>query len=143
MEGHAGSLGYYLELLPRADAAWTALLVPFVARVAALHEPLGLPVLWFRLRLVFSRFRHEAAHYVLYGFTPLVLLVGQELVNVRRGVRIALCVTMLRSWPRAASPWIAHESHSARTTRLYRTLLGSAPGALAWFALPAGALVVA
>jgi 4-amino-4-deoxy-L-arabinose transferase-like glycosyltransferase len=146
LEGHAGSIGYYVELLPVLMLPWTALLVPFVMRARGRwNEPLGrFLLLWFGFVLVFfSLSGTKLPHYMLYGFTPLVLLVAQELVTAGRGVRIALGLTMLAVIAAgAASPWLAQAVAERTNDGLYRTLLSTAPGApWTWMAVPVGLVV--
>jgi 4-amino-4-deoxy-L-arabinose transferase-like glycosyltransferase len=146
LEGHAGSLGYYIELLPVDMLPWTALLVPFAMKARTRwNEPLGRFLqLWFAFVLVFfSLSGTKLPHYILYGFTPLVLLLAQELVTAGRGVRFALCLTMLAVIAAgAASPWIAQTAAEHTNDPLYRTLLSTAPSApWVWVAVPVGLLV--
>jgi 4-amino-4-deoxy-L-arabinose transferase-like glycosyltransferase len=146
LEGHAGSIFYYVELLPALMLPWTALLVPFVMRARGRwNEPLGrFLLLWFGFVLVFfSLSGTKLPHYMLYGFTPLVLLVAQDLVRAGGGVRLALCLTMLAViGAGAASPWIAQAAAGHTNDALYRTLLSTAPGApWVWMAVPIGLVV--
>jgi 4-amino-4-deoxy-L-arabinose transferase-like glycosyltransferase len=141
LEGHAGSLGYYAEMLPLLMLPWTPMLVPVVLHVRARWaEPLGrFLLLWLGFVLVFfSLSGTKLPHYVLYGFTPLALLVAQELVTVRMTMRVVLCgfiVALIAAG--AASPWIASAAAAHTSDTLYRTLLSTAPGApWAWVAAP-------
>jgi 4-amino-4-deoxy-L-arabinose transferase-like glycosyltransferase len=148
LEGHAGSLFYYLEILPLAMMPWTPLLVPMALRLRARwKEPLGrFLLLWLGFVLVFfSLSGTKLPHYVLYGFTPLMLLAAQELVTVRLPLRLALCATLLAVIALgAASPWIAHEAATLTHEPLYRALLSSAPPApWIWMSVPLGLLVFA
>jgi 4-amino-4-deoxy-L-arabinose transferase-like glycosyltransferase len=148
LEGHAGSIGYYVEILPAAMLPWTALLVPFAMHWRARwNEPLGRFLqLWFAFVLVFfSLSGTKLPHYILYGFTPLVLLVAQELVTAGRWLRFALCLTMLAVIAAgAASPWIAQAVAERTNDGLYRTLLSTVPTApWVWIAAPVGVLVFA
>jgi len=148
MEGHAGSLFYYLEILPVAMMPWTPLLVPIALHLRARwREPLGrFLLLWLGFVLVFfSMSGTKLPHYVLYGFTPLVLLAAQELVVAKWPVRLGLCATILAVVALgAASPWIASYAAASTHDPLYRTLLSSAPMApWVWLSVPIGLLVFA
>ncbi len=148
LEGHAGSLFYYFELLPLAMMPWAPLLWPIALHVRTRwKEPLGrFLLLWLGFVLVFfSLSGTKLPHYVLYGFTPLMLLAAQELVAVRRGVRVALFLTILAGvLLGAASPWIAHSVSATTQDGLYRTLLSTAPAApWIWLSVPIGLLVFA
>jgi 4-amino-4-deoxy-L-arabinose transferase-like glycosyltransferase len=133
MEGHAGSLLYYLEILPAAMLPWTALLVPIAMHLRARwREPLGrFLLLWLGFVVVFfSLSGTKLPHYILYGFTPLMLLAAQELVVVKLPVRLALCVTIIALvLVGAASPWIASSLAASTHDPLYKTLLSTAPPA--------------
>ncbi len=148
LEGHAGSLFYYLEVLPVAMMPWTPLLVPIALHLRTRwREPLGrFMLLWLGFVLVFfSLSGTKLPHYVLYGFTPLVLLAAQELVAVKLPVRFALCLAMLAVVGLgAALPWIAHVQAPGTHDALYRTLLATAPPApWVWMCVPIGLLVFA
>ncbi len=148
LEGHAGSLFYYVVVLPAAMLPWTPLLAPMAMNLRTRwKEPLGrFMLLWVGFVVVFfSLSGTKLPHYVLYGFTPLMLLAAQELAVVKRGVRAALFVTILACViGGAASPWIAHYAAGRTHDVLYQTLLASAPGApWAWLAVPIGMLVFA
>ncbi|RDI26052.1 4-amino-4-deoxy-L-arabinose transferase-like glycosyltransferase [Pseudacidovorax intermedius] len=148
LEGHGGSLLYYVVLLPLLMLPWTPLLVPLLARLRATwREPLGrYLLLWAGFVLVFFSFSGtKLPHYVLYGFTPVALLAGREAARwlesaggARWGLRMQ--AGLLAIWPAAAvavTAWIA--LHTAGIANpLYRALIGQ-PAALA--PLGAAALV--
>lgn len=84
LEGHGGSVGYYLLVLPLLMLPWTPLLGLVVARARRLwREALGRYLLgWAGFVLVFfSLSGTKLPHYALYGLTPLALLVGQALTG--------------------------------------------------------------
>ncbi len=148
LEGHAGGLFYYFEVLPAAMLPWTPLLVMIAWHLRARwREPLGrFMLLWLGFVLVFfSLSGTKLPHYVLYGFTPLVLLAAQELVVVKLPVRLALCLSMLAVVGLgAALPWIAHALAPGTHDALYQTLLSTAPAApWVWMCVPIGVLVFA
>jgi 4-amino-4-deoxy-L-arabinose transferase-like glycosyltransferase len=148
LEGHGGSLFYYVLLLPLLMWPWTPMLWPLLKRARTRwNEPLGRFLLgWLAFVLVFfSISGTKLPHYVLYGFTPLVLLISVELAEVTRRVRLALAGTMLAVVAFGAfSPFIARTLAQHTTDGLYRALLSSAPVA-PWIAaaLPVAALVFA
>ena len=148
LEGHAGSLFYYVEMLPALMMPWTPLLVPIAWHLRTRwREPLGrFMLLWLGFVVVFfSISGTKLPHYVLYGFTPLMLLAAQELAVVKRGVRVALFLTILALVVAgAASPWIARSAGASAHDALYQTLLSTAPAApWVWVAVPIGLLVFA
>jgi 4-amino-4-deoxy-L-arabinose transferase-like glycosyltransferase len=148
LEGHAGSLFYYVVVLPVAMMPWAPLLVPLAAHAKARwHEPVGrFMLLWLAFVVVFfSLSGTKLPHYVLYGFTPLVLLAAQELVAAKLSVRLALCTTILLMVAiGAASPWLAHSLSLSTHDALYQTLLSTAPAApWVWMSVPVGLLVFA
>jgi 4-amino-4-deoxy-L-arabinose transferase-like glycosyltransferase len=148
LEGHAGSLFYYFELLPVLMMPWAPLLVPLAMHLRTRwREPLGRFLLvWLGFVLVFfSLSGTKLPHYVLYGFTPLMLLVAQELVVMKKGVRFALFLTILTCVVvGAASPWIARYAAASTHDGLYQVLLSTAPAApWVWLAAPIGLLVFA
>ena len=148
LEGHAGSLFYYLWVLPAAMMPWTPLLVPIALKLRSRwKEPVNrFMLLWLAFVVVFfSLSGTKLPHYVLYGFTPLVLLAAQELVGARLPVRIALCATIIAVIALgAASPWIAHQLSLSTHEPLYQALLSSAPPApWIWMSVPLGLLVFA
>ncbi|MBW8777709.1 MAG: glycosyltransferase family 39 protein, partial [Burkholderiales bacterium] len=148
LEGHAGSLFYYLEVLPAAMMPWTPLLVPIALRLRARwREPVNrFMLLWLGFVVVFfSLSGTKLPHYVLYGFTPLMLLAAQELVGAKLPTRLALCATIIGVVALgAALPWIAHSLAAGTADPLYRTLLSTAPPApWIWICVPVGLLVFA
>ena len=148
LEGHAGSLFYYLWMLPVEMMPWTPLLVPLALHVKARwNEPIGRFLLgWLGFVVVFfSLSGTKLPHYVLYGFTPLMLLAAQELVGAGLKLRLALCVTIVAVVALgAASPWLAHSLAETTHDPLYKALLSTAPPApWVWVAVPVGLLVFA
>ena len=148
LEGHAGSLFYYLEVLPVALMPWTPLLVPIAMHLRARwREPLGrFMLVWLGFVLVFfSLSGTKLPHYALYGFTPLVLLAAQELVVAKWPARLGLCATIIAVVALgAASPWIAGYAAAGTRDPLYHTLLSTAPMApWVWLGVPIGLLVFA
>jgi 4-amino-4-deoxy-L-arabinose transferase-like glycosyltransferase len=89
LEGHGGAWFYYLALLPVLLFPWSALLPtlwPSLRGRAAWAEPLGrYLLLWAGFVLVFfSGSGTKLPHYLLYGLTPLALLLGRALARMDR-----------------------------------------------------------
>ena len=148
LEGHAGSLFYYLEILPVAMMPWTPLLVPIALGLRARwKEPVNrFMLLWLAFVVVFfSLSGTKLPHYILYGFTPLMLLSAQELTRAKLPIRLALCVAIVGVIALgAASPYIAHEAAAATHDPLYQALLSTAPPApWIWMSVPLGLLAFA
>jgi 4-amino-4-deoxy-L-arabinose transferase-like glycosyltransferase len=132
LEGHGGSVGYYVVMLPLLLLPWSALLVPVLARVRRLWaEPLArFLLLWAGFVLVFfSLSGTKLPHYALYGITPLALLAGRALAELhadpaRRGLKLAL-LACLMAVPLALVGASAVAVHLAPTVKdvLYQALL--------------------
>jgi 4-amino-4-deoxy-L-arabinose transferase-like glycosyltransferase len=85
LEGHGGGLAYYVVVLPMLLLPWSALLGPMVWRPGRLWaEPLPrFLVLWALFVLVFFSFSGtKLPHYLLYGFSPVVLLAARWLADL-------------------------------------------------------------
>ncbi len=81
LEGHRGSLGYYVLAIPLLVFPWTPLVPGLVLRARALWaEPLARFLLvWAGFVLVFfSLSGTKLPHYGLYGATPLFLLLARQ-----------------------------------------------------------------
>ena len=86
VSGHAGSLFYYFPVLILLTLPFTALLVPVARRLRAIwHDDLQLYLLaWFVFVFVFfSLSGTKLPHYVLYGYTGLVLLMAVHGFDLR------------------------------------------------------------
>ena len=80
MHGHGGFPGYYLVVLPLIVLPFTGWLLSLVPRVRqSLAEPLDRYLwLWFLVVLLFFSFSNtQLPHYVLYGTTPLFVLMAK------------------------------------------------------------------
>lgn len=85
LEGHGGGLAYYVVVLPLLLLPWSALLVPLIWRAGRLWaEPLPrFLLLWAAFVLVFFSFSGtKLPHYLLYGFSPVVLLCARWLTGL-------------------------------------------------------------
>lgn len=84
LEGHGGSLLYYLVALPLLAWPWTpALLLVASGARRAWQDPLArYLLLWLGgVLLFFSLSGTKLPHYALYGYTPVALLCGRALVQ--------------------------------------------------------------
>lgn len=79
LQGHGGKPWYYLAVLPLIVAPFTALL-PAVFKRAHSADPLdGFLLLWFLAVFAFFSFSAtQLPHYLLYGATPLFMLIGRS-----------------------------------------------------------------
>lgn len=93
MEGHSGPIYYYLPVLLLGTLPWTAILITALWRVRRrLNDDLTLFLLiWFGFVFVlFSLAGTKLPHYLLYGMTPLFLLMATELAGIRSAFWSAL-----------------------------------------------------
>jgi 4-amino-4-deoxy-L-arabinose transferase-like glycosyltransferase len=80
MEGHGGSLFYYLPVALLIILPFTGLLLRILPRIKqAMDDPLDLWLwLWFGFIFIFFSFSNtQLPHYLLYGVTPLFLLMAK------------------------------------------------------------------
>lgn len=151
LEGHGGSLGYYLLVLPLLMLPWTPLLVQLLRRARALwREPLAGYLLGWAgfVILFFSLSGTKLPHYALYGLTPLALLAGRMLAASAPGealpgalLRLQQALLVLLA-PLLAGVALALQTHAERIADpLYRALLGAPTPSPA--PLAAGALLAA
>ncbi len=87
LEGHGGSLFYYVLVLPLIVLPWTGVLVAAVRRIRSdLQQPVR-RFLWLWSLFVigfFSLSGTKLPHYVLYGTTPLFILLAWHARELRR-----------------------------------------------------------
>jgi len=111
LEGHRGSLGYYVLALPLLVLPWTALVPGLVMRARSLWaEPLPRFLLaWAGFVLVFfSLSGTKLPHYGLYGATPLFLLLALQAERAGRlaralvGAAVALLLALVAALPSLA-----------------------------------------
>ena len=131
LEGHGGSLFYYALMLPLLWLPWSPLLLAVLSRWRTLwRDPLCRHLLcWAAFVVVFfSLSGTKLPHYVLYGATPLALLMGLRFAGAARAWRFALAgslVVLLLAI--VGLPWaVQHEVDRIRDP-LYRALIGGAP----------------
>jgi len=87
LEGHGGSAFYYLLAVPLLLLPWSGLLIGALARLrAGLADPLQRFLwIWFGFVLgFFSLSGTKLPHYVLYGCTPLFILIGLHAQSIHR-----------------------------------------------------------
>jgi hypothetical protein len=121
LEGHSGSIVYYVVAVPLLLLPWTGLLGPAL-RAAREDWHIGLPRtlwLWFAFVFVFfSASGTKLPHYVLYGLTPLFILMAlhRDQLGAGRLARLAagLLLALLPLLPWLAQRWAAGAS-GART----------------------------
>lgn len=112
LEGHGGSLWYYAVFLPLLLLPWSGLLWQVVRRAPGeWRQPLNrYLVLWFAFVFVFfSLSGTKLPHYLLYGMTPVFLLVGRQ-VAIGGSVRnlllpAAVLLALLPAAPAAVQAW--------------------------------------
>src|SRR6267378_4248094 len=109
LEGHSGSIVYYVVVVPLLLLPWTGLLVPAL-RAAPADWRTGLTRylwLWFGFVFVFfSASGTKLPHYVLYGLTPLFVLMAVHRTELGAG-RLARLAAGLVLALLPALPWIA------------------------------------
>ncbi len=148
LEQHGGGFGYYLVFVPLLLLPWTGLL-PGAA--AALREDWRAPLtrflwLWFGFVLVFfSLSGTKLPHYLLYGMTPLFLLLARAGGRIRRPAAVLAWPTLLLAVTLAA-PWLLQHWADLPNPApdLYRLLARRSLAALpaGYLPLAAGALVL-
>jgi 4-amino-4-deoxy-L-arabinose transferase-like glycosyltransferase len=143
LEGHGGSVFYYLLVLPLLMLPWSALLVPVLR---GWRQRWGDPLdrfllVWAGFVLgFFSLSGTKLPHYMLYGLTPLILLAARELQRCSMPIRVALVgAQALLLGVGAASPPLARMIGARSADDLVDALTGGAQSAL----LPASAAVLA
>jgi len=137
LEGHSGSIAYYVVAVPALLLPWTGLLFP-VLRAAPSHWRVDLTRylwLWFGFVFVFfSASGTKLPHYVLYGLTPLFLLMAMHRSELRDGrASRAVAAGLLAVLP--LLPWLAHRWAAAATgarTAYYAALGQRALQAAPW-----------
>jgi 4-amino-4-deoxy-L-arabinose transferase-like glycosyltransferase len=144
LEGHHGSLGYYLLMLPLLCLPWSAYLWTVLRESrASWADPLSRYLLgWVAFVLVFfSLSGTKLPHYVLYGFCPLALLIGKVASVERRGPQCAFWWTCA-AWIAllVAAPLMLLAESSRVGNPLYRALLTGLP--VPWSLVMAGLLAL-
>jgi 4-amino-4-deoxy-L-arabinose transferase-like glycosyltransferase len=148
MEGHGGAFYYYLPVLLLVFLPHTSLLLRTLARIRqALQRDLDLFLwLWFGFVLVFFSFSStQLPHYILYGATPLFLLMARYREDLKNpvltlvpGILLAALLAFLPEIWRLAEPLVTDE--------FTRAIMSVAPEALgpayrAWAGLGLGSML--
>ena len=93
MEGHSGSLFYYIPVLLIGLLPFTSI---FLKAVTSIRNWFDTPIkrylaLWFLFVFFFFSFsRTKLPHYVIYGYTPLFILMALSFSKVRSGLLLLL-----------------------------------------------------
>lgn len=146
LEGHAGSLGYYLALLPVLLLPWSGLLLPLLARVRTWwQQPCErFLLIWVVFVLAFFSFSGtKLPHYALYGATPLFLLMARVFDATPRAAGWAQAGVPVLLGLIAGLPWLIDLALPRVSDALYQALLRDAlQGALPIATGAAAALLV-
>jgi 4-amino-4-deoxy-L-arabinose transferase-like glycosyltransferase len=146
LEGHGGSAVYYVVMLPVMLLPWSALLPTVLGSARARwRDPLQrYLLLWAGFVVAFFSFSGtKLPHYVLYGSTPIFLLVARAADEAGPAVRRLAYGTigaMLALF--LAVPWVAAMAAPLVRDPLYRELVAGAAGAVPP-SVPAAALAAA
>jgi 4-amino-4-deoxy-L-arabinose transferase-like glycosyltransferase len=137
LEGHSGSIAYYVVAVPALLLPWTGLMLP-VLRAARADWRTGLTRflwLWFGFVFVFfSASGTKLPHYVLYGLTPLFLLMAlhRDEAAAAWPARLAagLLLALLPLLPWLAQRWA--DGATGERTAYYAALAQRALAAAPW-----------
>ncbi|WP_143968416.1 ArnT family glycosyltransferase [Tepidimonas fonticaldi] len=148
LEGHSGGWLYYLIALPLLLLPWSAALPAVLRQIKPdVQTPLTRYLwLWCGFVLVFfSLSGTKLPHYVLYGSTPLMILLALRLPALR-GAWLIVPVALLALWPHL--PALLHEAGLRTGNPYYRAQLALARdlapalyAPVAWAVLIAGIVV--
>jgi len=103
LQGHSGSLIYYIPVVILGLLPFTSL---FFSKFRSIKTDMKTPLfqflwIWFFFVFLFFSFSGtKLPHYVIYGYTPLFILMAGEIENIQRGYLIILpflflCVILL------------------------------------------------
>jgi 4-amino-4-deoxy-L-arabinose transferase-like glycosyltransferase len=87
LEGHSGSLFYYVLVLPLIVLPWTGLFIAALRHIRTDFQQPERKFLWFWALFVlgfFSLSGTKLPHYVLYGATPLMVLLAWHAPRLKR-----------------------------------------------------------
>ncbi|MCL2655906.1 MAG: glycosyltransferase family 39 protein [Betaproteobacteria bacterium] len=122
MEGHGGSLFYYLLIVPLLLLPWTTLLLRALGEIrAGSAQPLQRFLwIWFGFVLVFFSFSGtKLPHYALYGCTPLFLLIALHRDKIKREWLAFLPPLLLLAFLAALPKLLEYALASGRVTDPY------------------------
>lgn len=144
LEGHSGSLFYYVLAVPLLMLPWTG---PLLVSLRYVRPDFKEPVrrfLWLWVFFVvgfFSLSGTKLPHYVLYGVTPLFILIALHRSELRRP-GLHLIPALLLFGLLAGLPWWASAlGELDRVPAYYRLVLGSISPSLMWLVGPVVALI--
>jgi len=127
LEGHSGSLAYYVVAVPLLLLPWTGLLAPTLRAVRG-DWAQGLTrylCLWFAFVFVFfSASGTKLPHYVLYGLTPLFILMALHRDQLGAG-RLARLIAAMSLAALPLLPWLVQswgDAATAERTAFYAAL---------------------
>jgi 4-amino-4-deoxy-L-arabinose transferase-like glycosyltransferase len=130
VSGHGGSLLYYFPVLVFVSLPFTALLVPVARRLRTIwrDELQRYLLLWFAFVFVFfSLSGTKLPHYVLYGYTGLVILMAAH-VDDLRSPAWPLVPVLAFFLGLLALPYGVHYALERVSDPFYRETLGAALG---------------
>ena len=136
LEGHGGTLGYYLVVAPLLLLPWSGLLWPAVRQAPRQwRDPqTRYLVLWFAFVFgFFSLSGTKLPHYLLYGMTPVFLLVARRVGDSGTAANLLLlpCVLLLLLpfVPATVQWWSANgaDAHAAFYAAQARRAVATAP----------------
>ena len=134
LHGHAGFPGYYLVMLPVILLPFSGWLLPLLPRLqAAWADPLDRFLwLWFAVVFVFFSFSGtKLPHYLLYGCTPLFILLARHRgLLTQRWVAMVppllfLALLLALPWALELAAGEAHKAHEIAMFEEGRALLGA------------------
>lgn len=129
LEGHSGSLVYYVPVLLVITMPYAGLLWPIARRWrAAWRDDLeAYLLLWFGVVfVVFSLSGTKLPHYLLYGLTGLVILMARHADDhAPRFVLVGPSIAWVGAW--MALPWMAGSIAPLVNDPYYRSLVADAP----------------
>jgi 4-amino-4-deoxy-L-arabinose transferase-like glycosyltransferase len=137
LEGHSGSLAYYVIAVPLLLLPWTGLLGPALRAVQADWRSGLTRYLWLWFGFVFVFFSASGTklpHYVLYGLTPLFILMAAHREALGAG-RLARLTAGLLLALLPMLPWLVHrwaEGATGARTAYYAALAQRALQAAPW-----------
>ena len=147
LEGHGGSAAYYLVAVPLLLLPWSGLLGVALGRLRSdvAHPLRRFLWIWFGFVLVFfSLSGTKLPHYVLYGCTPLFVLIGLHADGARRIWPHLLVPGLLMLFCIALPGVLDHLAHGTAGDGYYRAQFSRAlaeAGPL-YYGLTAGALLL-
>ncbi|MBV8209148.1 MAG: glycosyltransferase family 39 protein [Burkholderiaceae bacterium] len=127
LEGHSGSLVYYVVAVPLLLLPWTGLLAPALRAVRLDWSTGWTRYLWLWFVFVFGFFSASGTklpHYVLYGLTPLFILMALHR-NELGTARLARVIAAIGLAALPSLPWLVQrwgEAAGAGRTAYYAAL---------------------